>query len=101
LLYCIIGTKIHKLDPDPDPDTLPEEAYQDVRSGILSVRHIDISQYIDGFWALSLLYTDRVPFDLLDSAALLYEGRELRWRGSNSVSKFDHHNINGNVVDDT
>jgi hypothetical protein len=24
---------------------------------------------------------------------------ELRWRGANSISKFDHHNINGGTVD--
>jgi hypothetical protein len=26
---------------------------------------------------------------------------ELRWRGANSISKFDHHNINGGAVDNT
>jgi hypothetical protein len=26
---------------------------------------------------------------------------ELRWRGPNSISKFDHHNISGSAVDDT
>jgi hypothetical protein len=26
---------------------------------------------------------------------------ELRWRGQNSISKFDHHNIHGGAVDDT
>jgi hypothetical protein len=26
---------------------------------------------------------------------------ELRWWGPNSISKFDHHNINGGAVDDT
>jgi hypothetical protein len=38
------------------------------------IRTIDISQYrlLFGFF---LLYTDCVPFELLDSAALLYEGR--------------------------
>jgi hypothetical protein len=45
-----------------------------------------------------LLYTDRVPFELLESAALLMKG-ELRWRGANSISKFYHHNINGGAGD--
>jgi hypothetical protein len=35
---------------------------------------IDISQY-SLLFGLSLLYTDHVPFELLGSAALLYEGR--------------------------
>jgi hypothetical protein len=26
---------------------------------------------------------------------------ELQWRGANSISKFDHHNINGGAVDNT
>jgi hypothetical protein len=40
----------------------------------MGVPVIDISQYrlLFGF---SLLFTDRVPFVLLDSAALSYEGR--------------------------
>jgi hypothetical protein len=53
---------------------------------------IDISQYrlLFGFF---LLYTDRVPFELLDSAA------EMRWRGENSISNFGHHYINGGAVE--
>jgi hypothetical protein len=35
---------------------------------------IDISEY-GLLFGLFLLYADRVPFELLDSAALLYEGR--------------------------
>jgi hypothetical protein len=60
-------------------------------------RHLTISTAFFGF---SLLYTDRVPFELLDSAALPLK-RELRWRGANRISKFGHHNINGGAVDDT
>jgi hypothetical protein len=26
---------------------------------------------------------------------------ELRWKGPNSISNFDHHNRNGGAVDDT
>jgi hypothetical protein len=61
----------------------------------------DISQY-RLFFGFSLLYTDRVPFEMLDSAGLLYCMKgELRWSGQNKISKFDHHNINGGAVDDT
>jgi hypothetical protein len=55
------------------------------------VRPTDISQYRLRF-GFSLLYKDRVPFELLDSAALLHTKGDLRWRGANSISKFDHHN---------
>jgi hypothetical protein len=41
---------------------------------------IDISQYRLLF-VFFLLYTDRVPFELLDSPALVYMKGELRWRG--------------------
>jgi hypothetical protein len=66
----------------------------------MSGETIDISQYrlLFGF---SLLYTDHVLFELLDSAQLSYEGRAAVERGPNSISKFDHHNINGGAVDDT
>jgi hypothetical protein len=47
-----------------------------------------------------LLYTDRVPVELLDSAALLMKG-ELLWRGANIISKFGRHNINGGAVYNT
>jgi hypothetical protein len=59
---------------------------------------IDISQYrlLFGFF---MLYTDRVPFELLDCALRSPPMKgELRWRGANSISKFDHHNINGGAV---
>jgi hypothetical protein len=53
---------------------------------------IDISQYrlIFGFF---LLYTERVPFELLEGRAAV--------EGENSISKFDHHYINDSVVDNT
>jgi hypothetical protein len=43
---------------------------------------------------------DRVPFELLDSAAPSVKG-ELWWRGAKSISKFDRHNINGGAVYNT
>jgi hypothetical protein len=46
------------------------------------------------FWFF-LLYTGSVPFELVDSAALLW------WRGTNSISKLSHHNRNGGAVDNT
>jgi hypothetical protein len=58
---------------------------------------IEILQYIDCFLEFFLLYstyirTVQVPFELLDTARspLLHEGRAVRWRGANSISKFDH-----------
>jgi hypothetical protein len=56
---------------------------------------IDISQYRLLF-EFFLLYTDHVPFELQRSLPM--KG-ELRWKGTNSISKFDHHNINGGAVD--
>jgi hypothetical protein len=61
----------------------------------LSLLTIDISQYRLLF-GLLLQYTDRVPFELLDSAALL----ELRWRGANTVF-LNLTTINGRAVDNT
>jgi hypothetical protein len=43
------------------------------------------------------LSADRVPFDLVVSAVLVKE--ELQGRGSNGISNFHHHNINGGAVD--
>jgi hypothetical protein len=55
---------------------------------------IDITQYrlLFGFF---LPYTDRAPFELLDSGALLYEGESCGGANSTGISKFGHHNING------
>jgi hypothetical protein len=61
---------------------------------------IDISQYrlLLGFF---LLYADRVPFELLNSAVLLWR-ESCGGRGQIcSIPKFDHHNINGGAVDNT
>jgi hypothetical protein len=70
-----------------------------IGAGTVYTRLIDISQYrlLFGFF---LLYTDRVPFELLDSAAPPVKG-ELRWKGANIISKFDHYNINCGAVDNT
>jgi hypothetical protein len=56
-------------------------------------RHLTILTAFCGFF---LLYTDRVPFELLDRRK-----GALRWMGANSISKFDHHNINGGDVNNT
>jgi hypothetical protein len=71
-----------------------------VDSNIQQVNIIGISQFrlLFGFF---LLHTDRVPFQLLDSAALAPMKGKLGWRGANSISKFAHHNINGGAVDNT
>jgi hypothetical protein len=47
-----------------------------------------------------MLYTDRVPFELFDSTALLCR-ESCGGMGANSISKFDHHNINGGGVYNT
>jgi hypothetical protein len=49
----------------------------------LPIRSIDISQYRLLF-GCSLLYMDRVPFELLDSAQLSYEGRAA-WGGGGQL----------------
>jgi hypothetical protein len=55
---------------------------------------IDISQY-------RLLFGFSLLFHLnCLTAQLFYEGRA-EVEGANSISKFDHHNINGGAVDDT
>jgi hypothetical protein len=71
-----------------------------VTKDLESITTIDISQYrlLFGFF---LLYTDRVPFELLDSAALLWRESCGGGGGANSISKFDHYNINGGAVDNT
>jgi hypothetical protein len=60
-------------------------------------RHLTIQT---AFWVLSAIHTHHVPFELLDSAALLWR-ESCGGGGPNSSSKFDHHNINGGAVDDT
>jgi hypothetical protein len=59
---------------------------------------IDISQYrlLFGFFPLQYI---RTVFCFNCLTAQL--SGELRWRGPNSISKFDHHNINGGGVEDT
>jgi hypothetical protein len=47
------------------------------------------------------LCADCVPFELVVSAVILYMKEELWGEGSNNVSNFHHHNINGGAVDDT
>jgi hypothetical protein len=58
---------------------------------------MSIKELLFGFF---LLYTDRVPFELLDSAALVWR-ETCGGEGANSISKFDHHNINGGAVNNT
>jgi hypothetical protein len=60
-------------------------------------RHLTIySRLRFGF---SLLYKTVSHLNCL-KAQLSYEGRAAV-KGPNSISKFDHHNINGGAVDDT
>jgi hypothetical protein len=49
------------------------------------------------FWVLSAIYG---PCSVWIAWQPPMKG-ELRWRGANSISKFDHHNINGGAVDST
>jgi hypothetical protein len=49
-----------------------------------------------------LLFKERRPFKLKKRISIgTMANGELRWRGANSISKFDHHNINGGAVDNT
>jgi hypothetical protein len=60
----------------------------------------DISHY-KLFFGFFLPYRkDCVPFELIDSAALIWSN-SCGSGGANSISKFDHHNINGGAVDNT
>jgi hypothetical protein len=47
------------------------------------------------------MYKDCVSFELVDSAQPPYEVKAAVWRGTNSFSKFGHHNKNGGAVDNT
>jgi hypothetical protein len=54
---------------------------------------------LTAFWVLSAIYGPCSIWIAWQRSSPM-KG-ELRWRGPNSISKFDHHNINGGAVDYT
>jgi hypothetical protein len=66
--------------------------------GLIPPQTSHIIDYFSG--SSATVYTDCVPFELVGSAAPPMKSK-LRWRGTNSVSTFGHHNINGGAGDNT
>jgi hypothetical protein len=77
-------TKLVELPGDPVPDPVPQV--------------VNKSQVDDDSSAVSTIIGNYSVLRICCSSPM--KG-ELRWRGPNSISKFDHHNLNGGAVDDT